>query len=143
MEHGGGTLKDCSLLADLPCHPDSRTRVQNPQSILINSKGYFADCAIGAAGSTVEPTCAVTQYSVPPGRSAVQPWASAVNPGGRWVYADGPRWNYSKLDLSSLQSFPAASMLQSLKRCASALWAVWVHRQLPLHLQAAPTPPST
>jgi L-ascorbate oxidase len=55
--------------------------VNNPQAVLINGRGYFPDCSIGAGGSTALPNCSVTQWWVPPGRSAVQPWASASNPG--------------------------------------------------------------
>lgn len=53
----------------------------NPQSLLINGRGFYGDCAIGPGGSTALPNCTVPQYWVPPGRSTVQPQASAVNPG--------------------------------------------------------------
>lgn len=55
--------------------------VSNTQALLINGRGYFPDCAIRPGGSTALPNCSLTQWWVPPGRSAVQPWASAVNPG--------------------------------------------------------------
>ena len=47
--------------------------VSNPQALLINGRGYFPDCAIRPGGSTALPNCSLTQWWVPPGRSAVQP----------------------------------------------------------------------
>ncbi len=51
------------------------------QAILINGRGYYGDCTLNAGGVTTPTNCSVQNYWVPPGASAVQPWASAVNPG--------------------------------------------------------------
>lgn len=55
--------------------------VNNPQAILINWRGYYGDCQLNAGGVTTPTNCSVDNYWVPPGASAVQPWASSVNPG--------------------------------------------------------------
>ena len=52
-----------------------------PQALLVNGRGYYGDCSLNAGGVTTPINCSVSQYWVPPGASAVQPWASAVNPG--------------------------------------------------------------
>lgn len=57
-----------------------------PQALLINGKGHYRDCQLNAAGvTTPPPVCAVKNLTVPPGANALQPEASAANPGGwRW-----------------------------------------------------------
>ncbi|KAL4433040.1 hypothetical protein ABPG77_006467 [Micractinium sp. CCAP 211/92] len=57
--------------------------VNNPQSLLINSRGCYLDCALGPGGSKNPVNCSIpaANYWIGPGRSAQQPWASAVNPG--------------------------------------------------------------
>ena len=35
----------------------------------------------GKGGNAVPPTCNASVFTVPPGRSIVQPWASSTNPG--------------------------------------------------------------
>ena len=57
------------------------------QALLINGMGYFGDCALGPGGSKTPINCSVADYSVPPGRSAQQPWATATNPGARVLAA--------------------------------------------------------
>lgn len=53
------------------------------QSLLINSRGCYLDCALGPGGSKDPVNCSIpaANYWIGPGRSAQQPWASAVNPG--------------------------------------------------------------
>ncbi|KAG1672998.1 hypothetical protein FOA52_005928 [Chlamydomonas sp. UWO 241] len=57
--------------------------VGNPQAILLNNHGFYADCELfaGSGGSTGPPTCDPKDFTVAAGRSAQQPWASAFNPG--------------------------------------------------------------
>ncbi|PSC72452.1 DNA-directed RNA polymerase III subunit RPC5 [Micractinium conductrix] len=56
--------------------------VNNPQALLINGKGNWMDCKLNPGGVTTPPvTCNVTDYWVPPGASAVQPWMSAASLG--------------------------------------------------------------
>ncbi|KAL4428183.1 hypothetical protein ABPG75_002272 [Micractinium tetrahymenae] len=57
--------------------------VNDPQSLLINSRGCYLDCALGPGGSKDPVNCSIpaANYWIGPGRSAQQTWASAVNPG--------------------------------------------------------------
>jgi hypothetical protein len=62
----------------------------------VNGKGYYADCPLfpGTGGGAAPPTCTPKDFTVPPGRSAQQPWASANNPGvcvWCWVHVCGKR----------------------------------------------------
>ena len=61
----------------------SWTWVGNPQSILINEKGFYGDCTLypGGGGGSAPPSCNASVFTVPPGRSTVQPWASDLSPG--------------------------------------------------------------
>ncbi|GIL43898.1 hypothetical protein Vafri_1486 [Volvox africanus] len=54
-----------------------------PQAILINGRGFYGDCQLfpGSGANPVPPTCTPTTFTVPPGRSPAQPWASNNNPG--------------------------------------------------------------
>lgn len=57
--------------------------IGNPQAILINGQGFYGDCQLfaPAGASTAPPTCAPSVFTVAPGRSVQQPWASNNNPG--------------------------------------------------------------
>ncbi|PSC72468.1 L-ascorbate oxidase-like [Micractinium conductrix] len=56
--------------------------VNNPQALTMNGKGNWMDCNLNAGGNSTPPlTCNVTDYWVPPGASAVQPWMSAASLG--------------------------------------------------------------
>lgn len=75
-----------------PCRPFDSAKVTkdsgsfywlgNPQSILMNGKGYYGDCALGPYGSSDPPTCDVSSQWVAGSRSPQQPEASETNPGG-------------------------------------------------------------
>ncbi|GIL81975.1 hypothetical protein Vretimale_1452 [Volvox reticuliferus] len=54
-----------------------------PQAILINGRGFYGDCQLfpGSGGNSAPPTCMPSTFTVPPGRSPAQPWASNNNPG--------------------------------------------------------------
>lgn len=63
----------------------SHTLCTPVQALLFNGNGFWKDCKLNAGGvTTPPPTCAVTNLTVPPGANALQPEASAANPGG-WV----------------------------------------------------------
>lgn len=64
-----------------PPPPPPPLQVGNPQSILLNGNGFYQDCAINSITSTTPPACNVTALWVPPSRSALNPFASSVNPG--------------------------------------------------------------
>ncbi|KAG2501799.1 hypothetical protein HYH03_000299 [Edaphochlamys debaryana] len=57
--------------------------IGNPQAILVNGQGFYGDCTLypGLGGNTAPPPCAPPALTVPPGRSALLPWASSNNPG--------------------------------------------------------------
>jgi hypothetical protein len=50
-----------------------RLQADNPQSILLNGRGFYQDCMLGPGGNTKNITCNATSQWVPPGRSALQP----------------------------------------------------------------------
>lgn len=78
-------LRFPALLDQPPTHAYTAYTAHLPplQGILINGRGYYGDCKLNAGGVNTAINCSVDQYWVPPGASAVQPWASAVNPGVR------------------------------------------------------------
>ena len=52
-----------------------------PQSVLLNNRGIFYDCAMGPLGNTKPISCNPQAQYIAPGRSAAQPWASPTNQG--------------------------------------------------------------
>lgn len=53
-----------------------------PQSILLNNRGFYGDCALLSGDNTmVPPKCNVSVQWVAPGRSSVLPYAGANSPG--------------------------------------------------------------
>lgn len=57
------------------------TWIGNPQSTLINGKGFYGDCTLNPGFGGGAAACSPSVFTVPPGRSPQQPWASALNPG--------------------------------------------------------------
>lgn len=59
------------------------TWVGNPQSILINEQGFYGDCTLfpGSGSGSTPPSCNASIFTIPPGRSSVQPWASDLSSG--------------------------------------------------------------
>ena len=55
--------------------------VDLPQSVLLNNRGIFYDCAMGPLGNTKPVSCNPQAQYIAPGRSAAQPWASPTNQG--------------------------------------------------------------
>ncbi|KXZ44185.1 hypothetical protein GPECTOR_71g546 [Gonium pectorale] len=81
--------------------------IGNPQALLINGRGFYGDCPLfaPAGANPTPPVCAPTSFTVPPGRSAQQPWASNNNPGcthERLVVQPGKRYRLRIIGASTL-----------------------------------------
>lgn len=59
----------------------SRVWVDLPQSVLLNGKGFYGDCALLQGGNSNPLMCNVTTASVPAGRSAINPQTTQANQG--------------------------------------------------------------